>query len=139
MTDMARRSLPSVLALVSLGCLSFLSTNALLGETLYPLREQLRNIGLGHPTMEEVDELIADARVDVQEAQAVTGSDFDSRYDALDPAVDAMVTLRAARDFIEDVSPPDKAIRYARIEGLERQATQVIAERRDRLIDASGN
>lgn len=44
-----------------------------------------------------------------------------------------MVILRAARDFLEDVPPPENVIRYARIEGLERKATQAIAERRDRL------
>jgi hypothetical protein len=117
----------------------WIASNALPGERLYPIREQLRKVGLGEPSMSEVDELIADARVDVQEAQAAaSSSDFENRYEALDPAVEAMVTLRAARDFIEDVPPPDKAIRYARIEGLERQATAVIAENRDRLIDSSG-
>lgn len=118
--------------------LTFFATRSLPGDFLYPVRELLREVGIAEPSMEEVDDLIADARVDVYLAEEAASHE-DDRYRALDPAVDAMVTLRAARDFLEDVSPPDKAIRYARIEGLERQATEVIAKRRDVIRGVTGS
>lgn len=72
---MARRNLLiGVIGLVALGFLIVLTEQAVPGETLYPIREQLRRLGIGHPTMDEVDELVADARDDVEEAQAAARS-----------------------------------------------------------------
>ena len=115
--------------------LAVAARDALPNDALYPARQVLRSIGVADPSMDDVDRLVAEARVHVDRAEEEARMSTD-RYDALDPAVEAMRILRWARDFMEVVSPPDKAIRYARIEGLERKASQVIADRRDRLVES---
>ena len=120
------------LAVVALLGLALAARDALPNDVLYPARRVLRSIGVADPSMDDVDRLVTEARVHVDRAEVEARMSTD-RYDALDPAVEAMQILRWARAFIAEVPPPDKAIRYARIEGLERKATQVIAERRDRL------
>lgn len=130
--NVRRVALPALAAAVLLMLvLGFASRPALPGDTLYPVRQTLQRVDLAEPTMDDVDELVARARVDVEAAQRALKAD--DRYEALDPAVDAMQILQVAREYIEQVPPPDKAIRYARIEGLARKASEVIAERRDTI------
>ena len=133
--DWMRRSmLAGAGLLVAVAVIAALSRTALPDDALYPARQVLRSIGVADPSMDDVDRLVAEARVQVDRAEEEARTSTD-RYAALDPAVDAMQILRWAREFIEEVPPPDKAIRYARIEGLERKAPQVIAERRDSLVE----
>lgn len=122
--------------LAFLAGLGFASRSALPGDLFYPVRRVLQEIGIAEPTMSDVDRLVTQARAEVDTAEAAA-LNADDRYEALDPAVDAMQILQSAREYIEQVPPPDKAIRYARIEGLERKASEVIAERRDILRDAT--
>jgi hypothetical protein len=132
---MRRSVLIGLAFLVVIAVLAGLSRTALPNDALYPARQVLESVGFADPSMDDVDRLVAQARVHVDRAEEEARMSTD-RYDALDPAVEAMQILRSAREFLADVPPPDKAIRYARIEGLERKATQVIADRRDRLVES---
>jgi hypothetical protein len=110
------------------------SWNAVPGDVLQPVRAATQEIGFAHYTLEDVDALEQEARAHVKGAEAAVD---ENRNVTLRESAIALQLLVDARRILEEVPPPDKAIRSAWIEGLERRATGAIGEVEDIIRGSS--
>ena len=110
-------------ALIALGVV--VASRAAPGDVLHPVRSAIQDVGLADYTLDDVDALEQEARDHVKRAEDAVAENRDV---TLQEAGIALQLLIDAREMLEEVPPPDKAIRSAWIDGLERRATIAIGE-----------
>lgn len=84
--------------------------SAVPGGVLHPVREAIQELGLADYTLDDVDALEQEARNQVERAEEAVDENRDV---TLREAGIALQLLIDARDILEQVPPPDKAIRSA--------------------------
>lgn len=123
-----RRLFPAAIVVTLIALLMFPTWDALPGDPLHGVRVLLQDVGVANYTLNDVDALEQRARSHVKRAEAAVADDRDV---TLQEAGIALQLLIDARETLEEVPPPDKAIRSAWIDGLERRATTAIGEVED--------
>lgn len=117
---------PVVAGAALVAALAFASGSALPGDALYPVRRVLQDVGLNEGFLAEADHRIERARALVTEAE---GSLEDDRTEARTLAIAAIQELAPVEELLEevDLTENELGLRYARLDGLIRRATTVIA------------
>lgn len=129
-----RRFLLAALVAMLIALLVVSAWNALPGDPLHPVRALLQDVGLADYTLEDVDALEQKARSHIERAEEFADEDRDVTLQQAGLGLQLVIDARA---ILRGVPPPDKAIRSARIDGLERRATTAIGEVEDVLRSRS--
>jgi uncharacterized membrane protein YgcG len=136
------RLLVPVIAVASvLAALVLVGRSAVPGDSFYPIRGALKQVGLASAPIREIDREIRSARNLLTRAEIVMLDDPDRAEDYAHEAIDH---LGDAWDLVEDLEPGDRAARVTRIRALEQRASMVIfqaevaEEQLDELDDNSG-
>lgn len=129
-----RRIVLALSVVMLMALLLFAAWNALPGDPLHPVRALLQDVGLADYTLDDVDALEQQARFHVKRAEESVDDDRDV---TLQEGGIALQLLIDAREILQGIPPPDKAIRSARIDGLERRATSAIGDVEDVIRGAS--
>ena len=103
-----------------------LGRTAIPGEALYPVRQALRSVGLAPASVEEIDDLLAEAQVQLANAEEI--NDF-SQQKARRLALNAARLLGGAEQLLEEIEDEGQTeSRYAAVASLLEKARGILLE-----------
>jgi hypothetical protein len=117
---------PAILTAAVLVILLLLGRTAVPGEAFYPVRQALRSVGLAPASVEEIDDLLAAAQVQLANAEEIDGL---AQQRARRLALNSVRLLGGAEQLLEDIDDEAQAeSRYAALSSLLGKAQDILLE-----------
>jgi hypothetical protein len=117
---------PATVTTAVLVILLLLGRTAVPGEAFYPVRQALRSVGLAPASIEEIDDLLARAQVQLANAEEI---DDIAQQRARSLALNSARLLGGAEQLLEDVDDEDEAeSRYAALSSLLDKTQSILLE-----------